>query len=160
MTAGQTPTRTSSDPRTGSSEPARAGGERALLAGFALACLGLLWLALGFVSFPGGEGWGYDYQSYVNAAERLDETGTLYPAWALEGPYRTGSVFNYYYAPPLGIVIGPFDDAGGDLAVQAWFLLHVLALAAASALIFISRAPGNSWKVSPAAMVPSSTTER
>jgi hypothetical protein len=115
--------------------PARAGRERALLAGFALAVLGLLWLALGFVSFPGGEGWGYDYQSYVNAAERLAETGTLYPAWALEGPYRTGSIFNYYYAPPLGIVIGPLDAVSGELAVQAWYLLHVLALMAACALM-------------------------
>jgi len=135
VTADPTPTRTSSGHSAESSPAAPPGRERALLAGFGLAILGLLWLALGFVSFPGGEGWGYDYQSYVNAAERLGETGTLYPAWALEGPYRTGSIFNYYYAPPLGIVIGPLDEVGGELAVEAWFLLHVLALMAACALL-------------------------
>lgn len=113
---------------------------RALLAGFALAVLGGAWLALGLASLPGGEGWGYDYRSYVNAAERLAETGTLYPAWALEGPYQTGSIENYYYAPPLGIAIGPFDQLGGEAAVTAWYLLHVAALAAASALL-----PAPAW---------------
>jgi len=113
----------------------RPGLDRALLAGFALATLGGLWLALGFVSFPGSEGWGYDYQSYANAAERLAQTGTLYPDFALEGSYRTGSIWNYYYAPPLGIAIGPLDQLGHELAVAIWFLLHVVALAAASALL-------------------------
>jgi hypothetical protein len=114
---------------------ARPRRDRALLAGFALAVLGALWLALGFVSLPGGEGWGYDYQSYVNAADRLAATGTLYPEWALAGPYETGSIENYYYAPPLGVAIGPFDQLGGEHAVAAWFLLHVAMLAVACALL-------------------------
>ncbi len=71
----------------------------------------------------------------MNAAERLAETGTLYPDEALAGAYRTGSIYNYYYAPPLGIAIGPLDQLGGGSAVAIWFLLHVAALAAACALM-------------------------
>ncbi|MEX1294623.1 MAG: glycosyltransferase family 87 protein [Candidatus Limnocylindrales bacterium] len=109
--------------------------DRALLAGFAIALLGGLWLLFGFLFLPEAVSWGYDYQSYVNAAERLAATGTLYPEWALEAAYRTGSIENYYYAPPLGIAIGPFDTLFGDLAVPAWYVLHVAALAAACALV-------------------------
>ena len=109
--------------------------DRTLLAAFTLAVLGGFWLALGFASLPSSAGWGYDYQTYTNAAERLAETGTLYPAWALSGPYRTGSIDNYYYAPPLGIAIGPVDQLGGDLAVGIWFLLHIAALGTACALM-------------------------
>jgi hypothetical protein len=133
VTAAPTPTRIWSGPSP------EAGGrprrDRALLAGFALALLGGLWLALGLISLPGGEGWGYDYQSYVNASDRLAQSGTLYPEWALAGPYETGSIENYYYAPPVGIAIGPFDGLAGEQAVAAWFLLHVAGLAAACALL-------------------------
>jgi hypothetical protein len=129
------PTRTSSGRNADAGAGARPRRDRALLAGFALALLGGLWLALGFVSLPGGEGWGYDYQSYVNASDRLAQSGTLYPEWALAGSYETGSIENYYYAPPLGIAIGPFDGLAGEHAVAAWFLLHVAGLAAACALL-------------------------
>ncbi len=136
MTADPTPTRISSDPRPdGRGEAAGLGRNWALLAGLVLATLGGLWLILGLVSFPGGEGWGYDYQSYANAAERLAETGTLYPEYALEGPYQTGSIWNYYYTPPPGIVIGPLSLLGDELAVTIWFLLHIAALAVACALM-------------------------
>lgn len=105
-----------------------------------LAVLGGLWLFFGLLFLPDAVGWGYDYQSYVNAAERLDQTGTLYPSWALEAEYRTGSIENYYYTPPPGVAVGFFDTLLGGFATGAWYLLHVLALAAACALI-----PGPAW---------------
>ena len=114
--------------------------DRALLVGLILAVLGGLWLLLGYAFLPQSAAWGYDYQSYVNAAERLSETGSLYPAWALEAEYRTGSIDNYYYTPPPGIAVGLFDRLFGELAVSAWYLLHVLALVAACALI-----PASAW---------------
>jgi hypothetical protein len=106
-----------------------------MLLGTAVAGIGLIWVLLGLTFFPGSEAWGYDYQSYVNAAERLNETGTLYPEWALEAEYRTGSIDNYYYTPPPGIAVGLFDRVFGEAAMSAWYLLHVVAIAAACALI-------------------------
>ena len=140
MTAAQTPTRTSSDRRDSDTNDARPGPNRALLFSFVLAVLGGLWLLLGLLFLPDALGWGYDYQSYVNAAERLSETGSLYPDWALEAPYRTGSIENYYYTPPPGLAVGAFDALFGELAESAWYLLHVLALVGACALI-----PGPMW---------------
>ncbi len=135
MTAGPTHTRTSSDRKDGDTSVPRPRLDRAHLSGIALAAIGGLWLLLGPIVFSEGAAWGYDYRSYVNAAERLTETGTLYPAWALEAEYRTGSIDNYYYTPPPGIAVGSFDQLFGDLAVPAWYLLHVAGLAAACALV-------------------------
>ena len=105
-----------------------------------LASLGGLWLFFGLLFLPDAVGWGYDYTSYVNAAERLNETGTLYPSWALEAEYRTGSIENYYYTPPPGLAVGLFDRLFGELALSVWFLLHIAALAAACAMV-----PGPNW---------------
>jgi hypothetical protein len=105
-----------------------------------LAVLGGLWLLFGLLFLPDAFGWGYDYTSYVNAAERLSETGSLYPSWALEAEYRTGSIENYYYTPPPGIAVGFYDALLGELAISAWYLLHVAALAVACALV-----PATTW---------------
>ena len=64
--------------------------DRRLLFGTALAVIGLLWLLAGLAFLPGGEGWGYDYRAYADAAERLAESGSLYQAETLDGPYRPG----------------------------------------------------------------------
>jgi len=109
--------------------------DRALLIGIILAALGALWLALGFISFPGGEGWGYDYQAYADAAVRLADGGSLYQAETLDGPYRPGPYGLYMYAPPLGIAIAPLTGLELDTGVALWFLLHVTALAVACALM-------------------------
>lgn len=111
-----------------------------MLAGLALAVLGGLWLVAGFVAFPGAEGWGYDYQAYADAAARLAERGSLYQAETLDGPYRPGPYGLYMYAPPLGIAIGPLAELELDAGVTLWYLLHLVALAAACALL-----PVPSW---------------
>lgn len=106
-----------------------------MLAGVMLAAIGLLWLALGFVTFPDGEGWGYDYRAYADAADRLSRTGSLYQAETLDGPYRPGPYGLYMYAPPLGIAVSALAGLSPGDAVAAWFLVHVAALALACALM-------------------------
>ena len=113
--------------------------DRRLLFGSALAVIGLLWLLAGLAFLPGGEGWGYDYRAYADAAERLAESGSLYQAETLDGPYRPGPYGLYMYAPPLGLAIGPLASIELDTAIVIWFLLHGLALAAACALMPVER---------------------
>lgn len=108
--------------------------------GVGLAFAGLLWLGLGLAYFPGGEGWGYDYRAYADAAERLSRTGSLYQAVTLEGPYRPGPFGLYMYAPPLGIAVVPLSSLPLDTAIVAWYVLHVAGLALACALL-----PVPSW---------------
>ena len=106
-----------------------------LLAGGGLALVGLLWLALAFTSLQAGEAWGYDYRAYRDAAVRLDESGSLYQAETLAGPYRPGPFGLYMYAPPLGIAVGPFVPLGQESGTSAWFVLHVVALVIACAIM-------------------------
>jgi hypothetical protein len=109
--------------------------DRWMVVGIPLAVLGLLWMVMGFLAFPGGEGWGYDYRAYADAADRLVATGSLYQAETLDGPYRPGPYGLYMYAPPLGIAIVPLAGLALDLAASTWYLLHVIALMAACALM-------------------------
>lgn len=114
--------------------PARTLG-RGHIAGLALAVLGTLWLIAGALTFPGGEGWAYDYQAYADAATRWSERGSLYQEETLGGPYRPGPYGLYMYAPPLGIAIAPLSGLSLEPAAMLWFLLHVAALVAACALM-------------------------
>ena len=113
--------------------------DRRLLFSTALAVIGLLWLLAGLAFLPGGEGWGYDYRAYADAAERLAESGSLYQVETLDGPYPPGPYGLYMYAPPLGVAIGPLASIELDTAVIIWFLLHGLALAGACALMPVER---------------------
>ncbi len=108
---------------------------RGRLIAVTVAGLGLLWLVLGLLSFPGGEGWGFDYRAYVDAANRLAETGTLYLDSTIEAPYSPGPYGIYYYAPPLAIAVAPLAGVGVDEGIIAWWAIHVLALALACALM-------------------------
>jgi alpha-1,2-mannosyltransferase len=89
----------------------------------------------GFLTFPGGDGWGYDFQAYADAAVRLEATGSLYQAETLEGPYRPGPYGLYMYAPPLGIAVTPLTALPLDTAITVWYLLHVVALVTACLLL-------------------------
>jgi alpha-1,2-mannosyltransferase len=108
---------------------------RGRLIAFTLAGLGFLWLMLGFLSFPGGEGWGFDYRAYADAAVRLADTGTPYQAETLDGPYRPGPYGLYMYAPPLAVGAIPLVGLDLDTGISTWYLLHVALLAAACALM-------------------------
>src|SRR3972149_5861921 len=89
----------------------------------------------GLVGFPGSVSWGYDYRAYVDAAVRLGETGTMYQAETLGGPYRPGPFGLYMYAPPLGVALLPMKELDLGTGVAAWYLLHVVALALACAIL-------------------------
>jgi hypothetical protein len=128
----------------------RSRGRRARMAFILVAvlgCVALVWLAVMFVSlrqtevFQGetvyafGDLWGYDYEAYLSATQRLSETGSPYQSQLLAGPYRPGPHGLYMYSPVLAVHLLPV--AGLSLADGSalWFLAHVLALAAACALM-------------------------
>ena len=100
-----------------------------------LAVVGVGWLLLGLTVFPGGEGWGYDYRAYLDAAVRLLETGSLYQAETLSGPYRPGPYGLYMYSPPLGVALTPMTALGEPIGSMAWYVLHVIALAVACGIM-------------------------
>ena len=116
------------------------------LAGTVLAGLGLLWLVVSALVYSDASSavvaipteddfWGYDYLAYVNAAERLIATGSLYQAETLSGPYRPGPFGLYMYAPPLGVSLQPATGLGFDAGMWTWYIAHVLALIAACVLL-------------------------
>jgi hypothetical protein len=109
--------------------------DRWLVAGVVLAVVGLLWILLGFMASYGGQAWGYDYLAYADAAERLADSGTLYQAETLDGPYRPGPYGLYMYAPPLGVAVTPLTSLPEPTAIAGWFVLHIAALALACALM-------------------------
>jgi hypothetical protein len=104
-------------------------------AALVLALAGLAWLILALAVLPGSPAWGYDYEAYLNAAVRLSTEGSLYQAETLAGPFRPGPYGLYLYPPPLGVAMGPFTPLDTSVGATAWFLLHVLALAVACALM-------------------------
>lgn len=97
-----------------------------------LATLGIGWLLMGLTVFPDGLGWGYDYRAYLDAATRLIDTGSLYQAETLGGPYRPGPYGLYMYAPPLGIALAPMTWLSSTIGTTAWYIMHILALAMAA----------------------------
>jgi len=100
-----------------------------------LAVIGVGFFVLGLLAFPGGEGWGYDYRAYLDAAERLAETGSLYQAETIDGPYRPGPYGLYMYAPPLGVAMTPMTSLSVASGTIVWFLLHAAALGLACAVM-------------------------
>ena len=120
------------EPATAAERPAR---DWFMLAGLAVAALAAGWVLLSFTVFPDAEAWGYDYGAYVDAAERLAQTGSLYQEETLSGPYRPGPFGLYMYAPPLGVAISPLTRLSLEAGTLFWFILHVAALALACALM-------------------------
>ena len=124
--------------------PARTGP--IILAAIGLA-IGLAWLAVVFLRYRQGEVtdgawvyafgglWGYDFESYMLAATRLIDEGTLYHEATLDGPYRPGPYGLYYYSPVLGVALSPLVDLSIADSSALWFVIRVAALVAACALL-------------------------
>ena len=124
-----------------------AGARRWRLLGFLLAGLALLWLGAVYVAFSGEvaardehasrdeQVWAYDFEAYLAAARRVSEAGSPYQEVALSGPYRPGPHGLYMYSPTLAVGLTPLAAADVDDGAPWWFLAHVLALAAACALM-------------------------
>jgi hypothetical protein len=100
-----------------------------------LALCGLLWLLLGLTVYPGTDSYAYDYRAYLEAAVRLGETGSLYGPETLAGPYRPGPFGLYMYAPPLGLAVTPLTALTLDEGTVTWYMLHVVALGLACAVL-------------------------
>ena len=108
---------------------------RGTVVAVAVALLGLAWLVFAFVTFQGAAAWGYDFEAYRNAAMRLAESGSLYQAETLAGPFSPGPYGLYLYPPPLGVAVGPFTDIPTQTGAAVWFGLHIAALVITCALL-------------------------
>ena len=90
-----------------------------------LALIGLLWLLLGLAVYPGGEGWGYDYRAYLDAAVRLGESGSLYQTDDAQrsdtGRDRTASTCTH----PRRVVDVAADDDGPEPSTHRRIALRI-----------------------------------
>jgi hypothetical protein len=118
--------------------PASIERSRGSLVAFGVALLGLAAIVLAFVTFEGAAAWGYDFEAYRNAALRLAQTGSLYQADTIAGPFNPGPYGLYLYPPPLGVAIGSFADVPLQDGAALWFALHVACLVLACALFPVS----------------------
>lgn len=133
-----------------SHQPAPARARWLRLAGLLLAGLAVLWLAAAFVVFSGeaGDGdvhlprdeyaWAFDYEAYLGAASRLAEEGTPYAPELTGGAFESGPGGLYYYSPVLAVALLPVEGIAATDSSTWWYLLHVLALVAACALMPVS----------------------
>jgi hypothetical protein len=99
------------------------------------AFLGLAWLLVGFLTLPASAAWGFDFQAYHAAAGRLLEGSGLYVPESLSGPFQPIAAGLYLYPPPFAISVLPLAAFPLDAATSIWYAAHVLALAAACALL-------------------------
>jgi alpha-1,2-mannosyltransferase len=100
-----------------------------------LAVAALAWLALGLLSFPDSVAWGFDFQAYHAAAERLADGVGLYTSRSLSGSFEPTTAGLYLYPPPFAVGVLPLASVPLDAATVVWYVLHVLALGAACALL-------------------------
>ncbi len=96
-------------------------------------------VAVWLVMVYGSIGWGFDFQSYMLAAERLGRGEPIYLAWMLTGPFRPGPFGLYLYAPPLAVVTLPLTALSSLAATDVWFILHAGLFVAACALMPVPR---------------------
>ena len=120
--------------------PARPDASRltVALARAALPVLAILVFAGSIVAIlaTAGDTWGYDYQAYAQAAQRLLDGQPLYdPAVDLAGGFAI-----YLYPPPFAVAFVPFALLGDPAGLYAWTALLIGCTVAAVALMPISRA--------------------
>ncbi len=117
-----------------------------MLVAVAAVGLGLAWLGLLFLRYREGawvegvwvfheEAWAFDLSAYVNAAQRLADTGSLYATELVAGDFEPGPADLFYYAPPLGVAMLPFTDMSLPDSSAVWWALRIGALLLACALM-------------------------
>jgi len=99
------------------------------------AILGLAWLAVSLAILPDSKAWGFDFAAYHGAASRLADGMGLYTPRSLSGPFAPISAGLYLYPPPFAVGVLPLAALPLADATTTWYVLHVLALAAACALL-------------------------
>ena len=126
---------------------------RARPAAFAIgataAGLACVWLAYLFLRFGPLEvlpsiwadygGWGLDLRAYVEAAGHVVREGSPYAPESIASSFEPGPAGLYYYSPVLAVALVPAVDVPWETSSTIWFAFHVLALAAACALMPVSR---------------------
>ncbi|CAN5827902.1 hypothetical protein BH23CHL8_BH23CHL8_04760 [soil metagenome] len=115
-----------------------------VLAALGAAALGLLWLAVTALRFSEGayvdgvwesvadDAWAFDLEAYVGAAIRLGTDGSLYDAALMSAPFQPGPADLFYYAPPLGVAMLPFNGMPITDSAVIWYSLRVAALLGAA----------------------------
>lgn len=104
-----------------------------LAVGLALVALAFLVVALSMVIGEGG--WGYDFEAYFKAAQRIGWSESPYVSFTLEQRFRPGGPGLYLYAPPLAVGTLPFTALHLPTATILWFLVRVALLAIACAVM-------------------------
>jgi hypothetical protein len=103
------------------------------LVAFALAVLGLLLLLFALTIFLPSKGWGFDFEAYLAAAQRLARGDSIYQGYSLAGHFRPGPYGLYLYAPPFAVATLPFTMLSIQSAELLWYLLRVTLLVIACA---------------------------
>jgi hypothetical protein len=99
----------------------------------ALAVLGALLLVFALNAFLPSRGWGFDFEAYLAAAQRLARGDSIYQQYSLDGPFRPGPYGLYLYAPPFAVATLPFTWLSIQSAEIAWYLLRIALLVVACA---------------------------
>ena len=97
----------------------------------------LIWAAVTWITHP--TGLGYDLRAYYNAALRLADTGSVYQAETLNGPFSPGPFGLYLYAPPLAVLLSPLTLIPIEQASVVWLVARMLLLGLTAALMPVSR---------------------
>jgi alpha-1,2-mannosyltransferase len=74
-------------------------------------------------------GWGYDFEAYFWAAQRVARGDPAYWRYTLEAPFNPGPWGIYMYAPPLAVALMPFTIISQASATALWYVLRVILLA-------------------------------
>lgn len=110
--------------------------ERQHMIAITLAMLAALFLLVTLARFLNTVGWGFDFESYFHAGQRLARGDfPIYHLWTLEGQFRPGPYDLYLYAPPLAVAMMPFTMLSLPVATLLWFGIRVALLVVACALM-------------------------
>ena len=113
----------------------QARGERTRFAAVVLALGAALFLLIALNTFLHTSGWGFDFEAYFLAAERLARGDGIYQPWTLAAPFRPGNYGLYLYAPPLAVATLPFTMLSLPTATLLWFVVRAGLLALACAVM-------------------------
>jgi alpha-1,2-mannosyltransferase len=108
-----------------------------LAVGFAF--LSLIVVLLFLAIWRTSTGWGYDFEAYYDAANRLQTIGTPYQTETLAGPFSPGPGGLYLYSPALAVALLPIANVPFDMATVLWLAIRFGLFVGTFALMPVSR---------------------
>jgi len=106
-----------------------------LSAALPIVALGAFIIVTGAIAMAAGSLLGYDFQAYIQAADRLLASQPLYdPTVAVAGPFAI-----YLYPPPFAFAFIPFAILPDHAAIAAWTILLGAAVVLAALLMPVRR---------------------